>query len=550
MTAAIPKMIAQAAITASEPMVGRGGASVIRGASIIVRRVSASTSTPAPAPRAVLPGGPSLPQIAWAPILAVAGIVLVALLGVSGRYGYHRDELYFIQAGGHLALGYPDQPLLTPVVEWTMNALAPRSLLALRTAAALAGVASIVSAGLIAREAGGGRRAQAIAASSCAAALVVLATSHFLTTETLDLAFSSVVCLLLVRLLRTEDERLWVVAGAVLGIGLLNKLLVGILAAAVLGALLVVGPRALLRSRWAAAGAALALLGALPYVAWQVAHGVPQAAVAHSQARGGEEGGRGGFIPFQLALVGPLLVPVWLAGLVGLLRAQAWRRYRCFAVAYLALVVIMLATSGKAYYIAGFYPLLLGFGSPRADAWLERGGAARRWLLVGAIALTAATSAFIGLSVLPVHDLGGSIVEKLDSTEGEMVGWPRFVATVASVYHELPRSTRARTVIFTKNYGEAGAIDLFGPARGLPQAYSGHNGFSEWGPPPNSATAAILVGEELEATIAADFKGCAVRAHIDDGLGLNNQEQGVPVWFCAATSRPWSTMWTSLRHYN
>ena len=512
--------------------------------------MSAATSASASSPRAVLPAAPSLPRIAWAPILAIAGIVLAALLAVSGRYGYHRDELYFIQAGSHLALGYPDQPLLTPVVAWTMNALAPRSLLALRIPAALAGVASIVSAGLIAREAGGGRRAQAIAASCCAAALVVLATSHFLTTETLDLAFSSVVCWLLVRLLRTEDERLWMVAGALLGIGLLNKLLVGVLAAAVIGSLLVVGPRALLRSRWAAAGAALALLGALPYVAWQVAHGVPQAAVAHSQAQGGEEGGRGGFIPFQLALVGPLLVPVWLAGLVGLLRAEGWRRYRCFAVAYVALVVIMLATSGKAYYVAGFYPLLLGFGSLRADAWLERGGSARRWLLAGAIALTAAASTFIGLSVLPVHDLGGSIVEKLDSTEGEMVGWPRFVATVASVYHELPPATRARTVIFTKNYGEAGAIDLFGPARGLPQAYSGHNGFSEWGPPPNSDTPAILVGEELEATVAADFRGCAVRAHINYGLGLNNQEQGVPVWFCAATSRPWSTMWTSLRHYN
>ncbi len=145
-------------------------------------RVSASTSAPAPSPRAVLSVAPTLPRIAWAPILAVAGIVLAALLAVSGRYGYHRDELYFIQAGGHLALGYPDQPLLTPVVAWTMNALAPRSLLALRTPAALAGMASIASAGLIAREAGGGRRAQAIAASSCAAALVVLATSHFLTT--------------------------------------------------------------------------------------------------------------------------------------------------------------------------------------------------------------------------------------------------------------------------------------------------------------------------------------------------------------------------------
>jgi hypothetical protein len=130
-----------------------------RGAWVIVRRVSASTSVPAPSPRVVLGATSSLPRIAWAPILAVAGIVLAALLAVSGRYGYHRDELYFIQAGGHLALGYPDQPLLTPVLAWTMYALAPRSLLALRAPAAVAGVASIVSAGLIARDAGGGRRA-------------------------------------------------------------------------------------------------------------------------------------------------------------------------------------------------------------------------------------------------------------------------------------------------------------------------------------------------------------------------------------------------------
>ncbi len=497
-----------------------------------------------------LPAECSPPRISWAPILLVAGVTLAVLLALSGRYGYHRDELYFIQAGGHLALGYADQPLLTPALAWTMNALAPRSLLVLRIPAALAGVASIVSSGLIAREAGGGRRAQAIAASCSGASLVVLATSHFLTTETLDLAFSSVLCWLLVRLLRTEDECLWLAAGAVLGLGLLNKLLVGVLAAAVVGSLLAVGPRAILRSRWAAAGAALALLGALPYLAWQLAHGVPQSAVAHAQAQGGEEGGRGGFIPFQLGLVGPLLVPVWLAGLLALLRREGWRRFRAFAVAYLALALVMLATSGKAYYISGFYPLLLAFGSVRADAWLERGRTVRRWLLVAAIALTAAANAFIGLSLLPVRDLPGSFAEKIDSTEGEMVGWPRFVATVAAVYHALPAATRARTVIFTKNYGEAGAIDLFGPVRGLPHAYSGHNGFSEWGPPPNSHTAAILVGEELERTVAADFRRCAVRAHIDDGLGLNNQEQEVPVRFCAATSRPWSTIWTSLRHYN
>jgi len=513
--------------------------------------VSAAKTSPSAYARTA-PAAPAsaLPSIAWTPILATAAVVLAGLLAVSARYGYHRDELYFIEAGAHPALGYPDQPLLTPLLAWAMNALAPRSLLVLRAPAALAGIASILSSALIAREVGGTRRAQTIAAASCAASTVVLTTSHFLTTETLDLAFSSVLCLVLVRLLGREDERLWVAAGAVLGVGLLNKALIGVLAVAVIASLLAVGPRQLLGSRRVALGAALALLGALPYLAWQLAHGLPQLEVAHQQAAGGEEGGRAGFLPFQLVIVGLALVPVWMAGLIGLLRAQRWRRYRCFGIAYLALVVVLLAAGGKAYYISGLYPLLLGFGAVCADGWLARGARVRMALLSAAIAVTAAISALIGLSVLPERDLGGSVVLKLDSTEGEMVGWPRFTDTVASVYRALAPDTRAHTAIFTLNYGEAGAIDLFGSAKGLPQAYSGHNGFSEWGPPPDSDTAAILVGDDTPRLAARKFRGCTIRAHVDDGVGVNNQEQGVPVWFCAAERRPWSEMWRSLRHFN
>ena len=228
--------------------------------------------------------------VAWRWIAAVAGVLLAVLLALSGRYGYHRDELYFIQAGGHLQLGYPDQPLLTPVVAWTMNWLAPRSLLVLRVPAALAGVAAIVSGALIAREIGGGRRAQAIAAASCAVSAVTLATSHFLTTTTLDLAFTSVAWWLLVRLLRSGDERLWVALGAVLGLALLNKLVAGAIVGAAIIALALVGPRELLRSRWVWVGAALAALGVLPYLIWQFA---PRPAPAGPRP-GGIELGRGG----------------------------------------------------------------------------------------------------------------------------------------------------------------------------------------------------------------------------------------------------------------
>jgi len=457
--------------------------------------------------------------------------------------------MYFIEAGRHLAFGYPDQPPLTPLIARAMDLLAPGSLLVLRLPAALAGVCSIVSAGLIAREAGGSRRAQAIASCCCAAAAITIAASHLLTTTALDLGFTAVVMWLLVRLLRMRDERLWVAVGVVLGVGLLDKLLVGILVAAVIAMLAAAGPRRVLASRWALLGAAFALLGALPYLVWQIAHGLPQLEVAHNQALSGEEGGRAGFIPFQLFLVGPLLVPVWLPGLIGLLRAPRLRAYRCFGLAYLALAAAMLAASGKAYYLAGFYPLLLGFGAISTDAWLTRGGRARPALLVIAVALTAAPSALLGLWLLPERSLGGSIVLKLNSPSGETVGWPRFTDTIASVYRALPLDARSRTAIFTSNYGEAGAVDLYGPPRGLPQAYSGHNGFAQWGPPPNRYTSVIAVGLE-RAEVLHSFTGCRLRARIDDGVGVDNQEQGAPVWFCAGERAPWSKLWHGLIHYN
>jgi 4-amino-4-deoxy-L-arabinose transferase-like glycosyltransferase len=272
------------------------------------------------AERVPVPSGRALAPIALGSLLAVAGLTALALAVTSAQYGYHRDELYFIAAGAHPAWGYPDQPLLAPLLARGMDLLAPGSLLALRAPAILASVITIIVTGLLAREAGGGRRAQWIAAGCWATGAVCLVTGHFVTTTTYDVCATAVVSLLIARAIRTGDCRWWLPAGLVLGIGLLNKSLVAIVITAVLLALALLGPGSALRSRWLAAGGALAVAGALPYALWQLGHGVPQAELARSIASSGDQGGRGGFIPFQLVLIGPLLAPVWITGLIKLLR--------------------------------------------------------------------------------------------------------------------------------------------------------------------------------------------------------------------------------------
>ena len=494
-----------------------------------------------------------LAPVARTRLLLIAAVAMTALVATSSRYGYHRDELYFIAAGAHPAWGYPDQPLLTPLLARAMDLLAPGSLLVLRAPAILACGITTITTGLLAREAGGGQRAQGLAAACWAAGAVCLVTGHFLDTTTYDVCATAVVCLLIARVIRTGDQRLWLPAGAVLGVALLNKSLIGLVVGVVVLVLLALGPREVLRSRWLAGGAVLAVLGALPYALWQVAHGLPQEQLARSIAQSGAEGGRIGFIPFQLVLIGPLLAPVWITGLLKLIRDPALRPLRCVAAAYLMLIAVFLATGGKAYYMSGLYPVLLGAGAAAAERWLAqtrgRVARARAGPVSAAVALTAAASVVIGLPVLPARDLQGSIVVALNPDASETVGWSRFTTTVATVYHSLPASERARTAIFTQNYGEAGAIAHFGPALGLPYPYSAHNGWALWGPPPNRDNVALLVGLDRQQAATA-FTNCEIRARINNGYGLNNQEQGALVWVCTGERRPWTILWPSLRHYD
>lgn len=486
------------------------------------------------------------PAAAWRPLLAVAGAVAAVLVATSARYGYHRDELYFLVAGKHPDWGYPDQPPLTPVLARLMDGLGAGSLVVLRLPSALAAAAIVLLAGLIARELGGGRRAQLIAAACTAVSPTMLVTGHFVSTTTYDVLFSTLLCWLLARIVRTGEDWLLVPAGLVLGFGLLNKTLIGFLAAAVLAGLLVSGPRGVLRSSWLVGGAAFAVVLGAPYVVWQALNGWPQLEMSRLISAEGDQGGRLGFLPFQLLLVNPVLVPVWVAGLVRLLRGAASRPFRFLAVGYLLLAAFYLLTGGKAYYLAGFYPVLLAAGAVAADEWPGAGTQRLRTRpLVGAIALSAAVGAVVGLAVLPARALGPVLV--VNPEAGEQVAWPRYVETVAGVWAGLSPSEQATGLVLTANYGEAGAIERYGPAYGLPLPYSGHNGLARWRQPAGAAGPIVVVGYQADR-LDTFFGSCQQRATLDNGLGLDTDEQGTPVWVCGFPVKPWAQLWPELTH--
>lgn len=482
--------------------------------------------------------------VAMRPLLALAGSVTLLLVVFAGGYGYHRDELYFLAAGEHLAWAYPDQGPVIPLLARAMHAVAPDSLTVLRIPSALMAGGTVLVSGLICHEFEGTRRAQLLAAACTAVASVVLVTGHLLSTSTLDLLAWSILTWLLARAIRTERQHLWAVAGAVVGIDLLNKPLIAFLVFGLGLGLLLAGPRRLLRGRWPWAGLLIALVLWSPWLLWQAAHGWPQLEVSSSIASGGSASSqpRWALLPFQLLLVSPVLAPVWIAGFVALARERRLRRFRLFAVAWLVLAATFLVTGGKPYYLAGLFPVLLAAGAIQTDAWLARGARrARGTVLAAALGLSAMVSAIIALPVLPERSLGPVIA--MNGDVGETIGWPQLVQTVASVY----RRQSQPSVIFTANYGEAGAIDRFGGSLGLPSAYSGHNGFADWGPPLDRAGPVLVVGLSSTALVD-DFERCHVAARIANAAGVDNDEHGEPVAVCRGTRAPWSQIWSRLRH--
>src|SRR5215211_1430725 len=295
----------------------------------------------------------------------VAASTTVLLVAFASGYGYHRDELYFLAAGKHLAWAYADQGPLTPLIARAMDEIARDSLTALRLPSALASGATVLITGLLARELGGSRRAELLAASCAAVASIVLFTGHLLSTSTIDLLAWTSLSLVAVRAVRTGEDRLWLAAGVVLGVALLNKPLPAFLALGLLAGVALAGPRRLLRNPYVWSGAAIALLLWSPWILWQADHGWPQLDVSRSVAEGRSTSSEPWWavVPFQLLLVSPLLAPVWIAGLVRLFRDPAVREFRFLAWAWAVLAVVFMASGGKPYYLAGLLPALLGAGA-------------------------------------------------------------------------------------------------------------------------------------------------------------------------------------------
>lgn len=466
-----------------------------------------------------------------------AMIALAAVLAVlAPEYGYHRDELYFRMLPP--AWGYVDQPPLTPLLARVASALFGDSVVALRIVALACATASLPLLALITREVGGSRRAQALTAWGMAGATLTLTFGHVLLTASLDLVVWPAVLLFAIRAAGRDDGRWWLAVGAVIGVSTANKLLVVILMIGIAAGLALLGPRRWFTSGWLWGGVAIAGVLAVPSAVYQATHGWPQLAMGAALSSGNSGEVRIMMWPMLVLLVGPVLAVFWAVAVVGLFRRPEWKPLRFLVVVFGVVVLFVFIGGTQFYYTAGVLGALVAIGAAGVAEWAHS-----RWrqivicLLLGANALGCAVSA---LPLLPEQAFGASGLAAVNSAAGDQVGWERYAQQVRQAAVSVDAD-----VIIASNYGEAGALDRFGSG-GVP-VVSGHNALWDLGGPADDADTVVIVGGQARSA-QQWFGSCEVAGELDNGVNVDNEEQGMPVLVCTDPLGPWPQLWDRFRH--
>jgi 4-amino-4-deoxy-L-arabinose transferase-like glycosyltransferase len=487
-------------------------------------------------------------------VLCGAAIVLLHTF-TNGRYGFHRDELATLDDARSLAWGYVAYPPVTPFIARVALSLLGPSLIGLRFFAALAQGVVLVLTGLIARELGGGRQAQIVAAFAAAIGGVAFSAGMLFEYVTFDYLCWVAAAYFVVRLLASEDPRWCLALGAAIGVGMLTKYTMAFLILGIATGFLFTSARRYLRSPWLWCGVALAFLIFLPNLIWQVRHQfVTLDFLQCIHARDVRMGRTDNFVIGQFwVATNPPTVLLWLAGLYYVFATKDGKRYRPIGWMFAVPFVLFVIARGRAYYTAPGYPMLLAAGAVWGERWLASlpspGALVIRWSVWIALTIGAL---IVAATVLPIAAPGSSWWQAADKATGgnfnEEIGWRELVQTVASVRDTLPIEERSRLGILAADSGQAGAINLYGPAFRLPKAICGTN--SHWyrgygNPPPETL---IVVG--MPRLIERAFASCKIAGHVSNRYGVRNSTiANTEIFVCHGLRLPWPSFWQRLRSY-
>jgi hypothetical protein len=487
-------------------------------------------------------------------ILALGGVLIHILL--NGQYGFHRDELDFIMNARHLDWGYVSYPPITPFFARVGLELFGESLRGLRVLPAIAQGIAMVLAGLIARDMGGKRTAQLLTAVAVFITPVSLMGGTVIMYFAFDYLWWVIMAFFAVRLLATDDARYWLGIGASIGLGMMTKYTMAFWVGGLVVAVVLTSARKYLLSKWLYLGAAVALLIFLPNLLWQMRHDfIAFNYLSAIHARDIRWGRANDFLPNQLyETTNPFSLPLWTVGLGMCLYGSSMKRFRPLGWMFIVTFVLFLVNKGRSYYTAPSYVMLLAAGCVWFEGWLRaRTEKTRRIgfsLLWGTQAVGSLIAIVLMKPIAPINSPLWEVTSSVNEEVTEMVGWQDLTAQVAEIYRSIPESEKSHTVILAGNYGEAGALDLYGSDYDLPRIVSGANSLWYRGYGEADPETVIVVG--FEGSYAVNFfRSCKSHGTVKNSFGVKNEETTyhTSLFVCREPRHPWSEMWQSMKWY-
>lgn len=499
-------------------------------------------------------------------VMYVAGAKLLLHLLTVARYGIFRDEMYYLACSQHMAWGYVDHPPLTVLLAWIARHVFGESPLAIRLLPALAGAALVWLNGKLARDMGGGRFAQFLAALAVLVVPIYLISHHWLTDNAWEPLMWMGCIWLVVRAINTGDARCWFWFGLLAGVAFENKYSIAFL---LLGVLLgvILGPeRRFLSSRYLWLGILACIVIAIPNFLWEVRNHFPFLELIHNIRMTNRDIVRGpmAFIADQAMIMNPVLFPLWAGGLLWLFFGRDGRRYRVLGWTFLVVLTVLIILKAKNYYVTPVYPMLFAAGAIGLEK-LMRGRRVVQWAGFAYAFLVVATEAVLTPYAVPVLSPQNAVryIQRLhlggvgdfeNQQNGPLpqwfadeFGWPEMVAKVAQVYNSLPPEERARTAIFSNGWGEAAAIDFYGPRFGLPQAISRHNSYWMWGP--HKYTGEIMIILRSDGTGDREHFA-SVQDMGTVGHPYARRDEFFHIWLCRGPRFNLQEVWPLLKRYD
>ncbi len=494
----------------------------------------------------------------------IAGLKLVVHLYAGHNYGYFVDELYYLACGRHLAWGYVDQPPLIALIAAFVRVTIGQSLIAIRFLPALAGAASVLLTGLIARELGGRRFAQVLAGLSILVAPGFLATDSFFSMNAFEPLFWMGCAYVVIRIIRTGNQKLWLYFGLLAGLGLENKHSMLIFGCGIVAGLLATAERRQFRSRWFWLAGILALLLFLPNLLWNVQHHFPFLELQANIQRSHRNVALSplAFLGQEILTLFPLTLPVWIAGIWFFFFSPQGKAFRALGWAWLVVMVVIMTMNPRVYYVWPAFPMLFAAGGVFWESHLAF--SRLRWIKPAWAALMLLGGALLApfaVPVLPVetyirysqalgfqppkietHKLG-----PLPQIYADQFGWPEMAAEVARIYNRLPPGVRVKTAIYGQNYGQAGAIDLYGPKYGLPPAISGHQSYFLWGPRDYTGESVIVMAGR-QADLETRFATVQKVGHVEHPYSMPYEH--FDIFYCRGLIMPLKQLWPQTKNWD